>query len=201
MKTTKTLLIATLLAILVSGLAYAQDAPVEFSASLQVDVYGQPALTGRIHVRDSLVRTDLPDEVAIYRPDKGLLWLIFEARKGYIETPLVPAMLPQVGRALPGEVSREFLYDDQFDGRAIKKYRVITGPDTGSMSYYIWIANDLGFIVRVASTDGSWGQSYTKLELSPPSRALFDLPAGYRKLSEADMTGEAAPSATTPPAQ
>ena len=50
-------------------------------------------------------------------------------------------------------------------------------------SSLLWLAVDSGFPLKMASEDGTWSQEYRNLIIAAQPDHLFEIPAGYEKVS------------------
>ncbi|MFH1058652.1 MAG: hypothetical protein V1797_08245, partial [Pseudomonadota bacterium] len=107
--------------------------------------------------------------------------------KTYIELPLdgLADMSQQAasGGKLPGELTRRELGRPSLDGHPTIKYEIIYGVRGQNYIIHQWLATDLGIPIKTAGADGSWSVEYKNIETAPQPEALFDLPAGFSKLS------------------
>jgi hypothetical protein len=59
--------------------------------------------------------------------------------------------------------------------------------DDKTINTYQWMATDINFPVKTAAVDGSWSMEYKDIKLGSQPDSLFELPAGYQKMSIPSM--------------
>jgi len=121
--------------------------------------------------------------ITIVRRDRNVIWALFPAQKAYMELPLdFFAKLLAQGRPTAG--TREALGSDQIAGYSCEKasvHIVVNGIDHLTTE---WTAPELGgLVIRRADPGGKWSVTYSAVSPGPQNAALFDLPAGYAKVS------------------
>mgnify|MGYP001594689202 CR=1 FL=1 len=76
---------------------------------------------------------------------------------------------------------------ETIDGHPSTKYEVTAKVDDKTMTTYQWLATDINFPVKTAAVDGSWTVEYKDIMLGSQPDSLFELPAGYQKMSMPTM--------------
>jgi hypothetical protein len=89
-----------------------------------------------------------------------------------------------------GEVSRKEVGSDTVNGHPATKYEVTAKVDDKVMQIYQWWATDINFPVKTAAIDGSWSMEYRDVKIGSQSDSLFEVPAGYKKMSLPRIPGK-----------
>ena len=84
---------------------------------------------------------------------------------------------------IEGEVARKHVGNEPVSGRKTEKYEVTVESDGKRQIIYQWVAPDIKFTMKTASADGKWESVYSSVTIGPQRPDLFDLPAGYTKVS------------------
>lgn len=168
---------------------------VEFTADQIIKVNGKTRKT-LIYYRDEMWRLEHHDlgpvNVTIVRKDKQLMWLLLSRMKHFKTVPYDPALAPRISERMDGEISREQIGTEEFDGHPTTLYEVTVQTGEGTERYYQWLATDLHFPVKLAKKDASWIVEYRHLKLRSVSDYLFQLPVNFQPLETFDdnQTGE-----------
>jgi len=158
---------------------------VTVAADLTADIVtksGKRTTPGKIAVKGDKFRIDTAYTPIfnIGRGDKGVFWEINGAEKTYGEAKMTPALKPRIDEKLPGEISRKALGQETIDGYNAKKSEVTVKEGNKTVVYFQWWAADLGFPVKLASTDGTWSVEYKNIKKGAAD-SLFELPPGTNK--------------------
>lgn len=164
-----------------------------FSADI-VSYGGKEIMTGKIYLAGDKIRTEYGQMITIMRMDKKVIWMIMPEEKMYMEQPFD---LSNIRNRIPtsepaaDEVERVLIGQEAVNGYAADKYRVTVKTPQGQASHYMWLSSDPGMVmaVKTAAIDGSWWQEFRNIQLGTPDDALFELPAGYSKMSFSGMPG------------
>lgn len=145
--------------------------------------------TAHIYYRDDRWRLEHdrgPVNITIIRKDKQLSWFLLSRMKHFKSGPFDPQVAPQVSATLEDEVSREAIGTEEFDGHPTTLYEVTVrrGPERAEAVYYQWLAEDLGFPLKLVIKNGDWAVEYRHLRLGPVSDFYFELPLSYLPLDE-----------------
>jgi hypothetical protein len=164
-----------------------------FSADI-VSCGGKEIMTGKIYLAGDKIRTEYSQMITIMRMDKKVIWMIMPEEKMYMEQPFdLSNIRNRVPSAEPAadEVERVLIGQEAVNGYAADKYRVTVKTPKGQSSHYMWLSGDPGMVmaVKTAAIDGSWWQEFRNIQLGTPDDALFELPAGYSKMSFSGMMG------------
>jgi hypothetical protein len=139
----------------------------------------------KIYIKGEKQRIEMEGEgITIIRGDKNVAWTLIPDEKAYVDMPLGPNFVHRldVGPKLKDEVSRKALGDEVVDGRKTTKYEVTltSGPRTEKIFQWVWV--EINFPVKMADAGGKWSLEYRNIGKTV-SDSLFDLPAGYERLS------------------
>jgi len=158
---------------------------LEFSAEQTIRV-GTQAMTGKVYFQSDRWRVEMASpagpKVAIHRLDKLVTWLLLP-NQTYVEMPLRIDQLPQIAPKIPGEVERTRVGTDLVGGRKTEKYEVTVDVQGQKKVLYQWVVPDLAFSMKTASADGSWESAYSYVKLGRQPAHLFEIPAGYTKVT------------------
>lgn len=162
-----------------------------FSAD-QIRTINNKTTTGKIYFTPSAMRVEGADpkgnkSVQIMRFDQKVMWSLLPAQNMYIEMPWgnlgeFAAWADQQG------VQRESLGMEQVGDYHCEKFRVhvkVMGQDSTSFE---WDAKELdGLPVKTQDEKGKWSTEYKNVQLGAQEPALFEIPAGYQKMSFGGM--------------
>lgn len=162
---------------------------LEFMADqiTRVDGHSRKA---HIYYRDNMWRLEHHDlgpvNVTIVRKDKRLIWLLLSRMKHFKTLPYDDEQAPKVSERLDGEVAREEIGTEIFDGHPTTLYQVTVRKGAMTEEYYQWLATDIRFPLKLAKKDGNWVVEYRNVKLRRLSDYLFELPVAFRPLEEFD---------------
>lgn len=173
---------------LLVGLAQA----AEFSAVCVTKTAGHE-LPGKIFVKGEKVRveasTPLGRTISILRLDKKVMWILMPGQKSYMEMPFDQKALSKALNMPEAGASKKLVGTETINGLEAEKYLVGSGEGKST----VWIAKKLGVPIRVESANKSFSQDYRDIKLGGVADALFEMPAGYKKMAGAagmpKMTG------------
>lgn len=178
MKRTPTLLTVAMLWIF--ALTAAQAAPAsQYSATIVSTNSGQTK-TSKQYMDHGKMRTEMNQGgqtiIAIVRPDKKVIWNLMVAQKMYMEIPISGSARTGAA-ALPPDATYAKVGSEIVEGKPTDKYRIdMKGKPVG----FVWLAGQN--IAKYQSADGATTVIYRDFKAGPQPAALFELPAGYRKL-------------------
>ena len=186
------------LAVMVAVLmAPAYASALEFTADQIIKSNGKTRRT-IIYYRDDrwrLEHNDLgPVNVTIVRKDKQVMWLLLSRIKHFKTVPYDPSMAPKIAERMDGEIQREEIGTEVFDGHPTTLYEVTVRTGEGTEQYYQWLATDLRFPVKLAKKDASWIVEYRHLKMRKVSDYLFQLPVNFQPLETFDENKTGAPT-------
>ncbi|GEM_PF-2446608 len=135
--------------------------------------------------------------VTINRPDLNLTWQLYEKSKKYIERSLDEPSPGEKFAAPPvykkADVEYEKVGTETVNGHDCVKYRAtvsISGEET--QEFYVWSAKDLKDLIikrEFVLADGSLNTWELKnIELGQQPNDLFEIPAGYTKATDDEMS-------------
>lgn len=166
---------------LISLLSTSAAMAVEFSADMVIQPKGDQAMTGKIFVKGDKVRQETTEEgetqIMIIRPDKKLTWMITPEEKTYMEMPYQSEDKTFEEWTADKEQKSKFLGEENVSGIACKKFESV---EDGEKTYF-WIAKQFPFPVKVE--DAEVTMEYKNIKEGNIADSLFELPAGYEKMS------------------
>ncbi len=170
--------------------AVPQSYAVDFSADVVMTSAGHTNAS-KIFVKGTKIRMEQQGRpmYTIMRGDKDVSWIVMTDQKAYMESRTDPAQRPATEEKVRGEVSRRLIGNDTVDGRAAKKYEVTFKDGERTSKMYQWMAPDIKFPVKTAAIDGSWTVEYRNIKMGGHPDSLFEVPAGYKKMSMPAMPG------------
>lgn len=156
---------------------------LEFSAE-QTTRVGTRSMVGKIFFQADRWRVEMagPEgtRISINRLDKTVTWLLMP-NQTYVEIPLRLDQVPRVAPKIEGEVKRKRVGSEQVGGRKTDKYEVTVDVNGRKEVVHQWVAPDINFPMKTASTDGKWESGYNYVTIAPQKADLFELPAGFKK--------------------
>jgi hypothetical protein len=143
--------------------------------------------TARVFVSEKAVRSEGEENgqnyIAIVRLDRGILWLLSVPEKTYTELPFGAAKGGFVGASgIPLARGCRILGEEKVAGYTCvrQECRIPAGPNPVVETR--WTASDLGgILIKYAS--GPQILEFENVRREALDRALFEVPAGYRKVS------------------
>jgi hypothetical protein len=164
------------------GMSWAAE---EFSAdfisksSNPRDMPGQ----GKIYMKGSRMRIESPGTATISNPDKGVLWIIMEQQRMYMEQPLqnTGGRMQKWNSSMQNAAKK--VGTETVSGIKCAKYEL----ESGGYKVTYWISKKISFPVKMKDSNGYMLLKNIKLGDVPGS--LFKLPPGYQKLSMPSMGG------------
>jgi hypothetical protein len=124
--------------------------------------------------------------INIVRVDRKVVWSLMPDRKMYMELP--SQLLIELSALTPGpgveNVRRTNLGSEQIAAHLCDKSRVESTSNGKTVTFIEWAARDLnGFVVKREDENGQWSIEYRNVQLQSQDPSLFEIPAGYQKLS------------------
>ena len=157
-----------------------------FSAD-QVHTMRKKTTTGKVYAIENAMRSEAEDKgkksISIIRFDRKVMWVLMPDQKMYLEMPWGdPA---EWAAAVKGaQAQRESLGPEQVGAFHCEKSRVTATYKGITGTYLEWAAKELdGFVVKRQDEKGSWSTEYKNVQLGAQDPSLFELPAGYQKMS------------------
>ena len=154
--------------------------------NFSADVYSkmnQQSIKGKIYVSSQKTRTELGGVVIIARMDKKVAWTLMPGSSSYMETEVNPEQMIVGSEKLPGEIERKALAKETVDGKMCDKYRIVSNQNGKQQVIYSWVALDSGIPLKTSADDGSWEMVFRNVAFGSQPESLFELPAGYQKMS------------------
>jgi hypothetical protein len=163
------------------GLASSPSCAEEFSAE-QATITRSTTEVSALHYRPDRWRLEVKgkghSDIAIFRLDKKLIWILLPNDKRYMQAVLAPEDLPLPGR-IPGEIDRSVVGQEDVEGFVCDKVvvRYSKGDETCEMIF--WVSRKLGVPLRSEAPDLGWKTEVQKIQLGPQPDSLFEIPADY----------------------
>jgi hypothetical protein len=160
-----------------------------FSADQITTQGGQVQNRSRIYMHDKLYRMEMEQagqkSIVIMRYDRQVMWILTPSQNTYMEMAL------QTGRSMveaaqdPNtRMERELLGQEKVGPYTCKKYRVRITSGANTWTGIHWYAPELNdFMVKMLDEGSGFATEYQNISLTPPDPALFEIPAGYSKIS------------------
>ena len=158
--------------------------------SFSADIYSSDGNNGKFYMSGDKIRMETREMISIMRMDMKLVWMLMPADKIYMEQKFNPAAMQRnyipSSDLPPDEVQKVFILRETINGYVSDKYKIIINKKD---SHYEWISSDPGITmpVKTASIDGKWWHEYRNISLATPDPSLFEIPAGYTKMSMPGM--------------
>jgi outer membrane lipoprotein-sorting protein len=164
----------------------------EFTADV-VHTTKARTMTTRVYVKGQKVRHEIKvggsTNATILRPDKGVMWMVNQRAHTYMEEKASKKSLTgeDMEKQLHQSATGKFAGKQNVSGFVCNKY-VYAFKDKKQGTMTEWFAPKLGFKlpikIRMADPKGkSMTIEYRNIHQTKLSDALFQLPAGYRKVS------------------
>ncbi|ABK19743.1 DUF4412 domain-containing protein [Syntrophobacter fumaroxidans] len=161
---------------------------VEFSADLVIQPKGEEAMKGKIYVKGDKVRQEILEEgdnqIMIIRPDKKVTWMISPDEKTYMEMPYQAEDKTFEEWTENKEKNSKLIGEETISGIQTNKYENI---EDGEKTYF-WISKKFPFPIKVE--DAEITMEYKNIKEGQVDAALFELPAGYEKMSMPTLPGK-----------
>ena len=161
-------------------------AAAQFSAQMMVRD-GEKLALGKIFVQDGKMRQEFNEEegqtITIVRPDLKKVWVILPREHGYMELPLKTRLPGQFIQIPPDFLSKRLVGKETVNGYEAEKYEVTAPGGLGPERQSIWMAVKLGVPIKLVSREKDFSVEYKYIVEEPQPERLFNLPAGYKKLS------------------
>jgi len=164
-----------------------------FSAD-QIHTINNKTTTGKVYFTPNAVRIESDDAkgnktIQIMRFDQKVMWNVVPAQKMYVEMPGA-SLSDWASWADTQGVQRESLGMEQVGAYHCEKFRVqlnVMGQQATSLE---WDAKELdGLPVKTQDEKGKWSTEYRNVQVAPQDPSLFEVPAGYQKISIGGMAG------------
>ncbi|MBW1743192.1 MAG: DUF4412 domain-containing protein [Deltaproteobacteria bacterium] len=166
----------------------------EFSADM-VQTMPQGVFKGKFFVQENNFRqeTEMAGEkqIMIFRHDKDAVWMLMPREKMYMEMKSDPQTqnVPQVDhKTMEDMAEKKYLGTETVNGYVCEKNQY-TYHDKSMGTMTQWFSKELNFPVKM-EMDGPSGHmttEYKNIKEKKLSDALFEVPAGYQKMSMPGM--------------
>ena len=162
--------------VLLAGTAAASGFSADFisKSSNPQDMPGK----GKMFMKDGLMRMEMAQAVTIIRPDKGVMWILMDRQKMYMEQPMQGAGQGRMKEWTPNmERIAEKVGKETVSGYTCTKWEL---KEEGHTFYY-WISKKISFPVKVQDENGY--MLLKNIKTGDVSDRLFELPGGYQKFA------------------
>ena len=163
--------------------------PQEMSTTVVSSVGGH-AGKAKLYMKADRMRMESDAAAGAYtivRRDLKKMWMVMPSTQSYMEMAEVKEDVPVPEEKVKGEVSRKVVGSDTVDGHPCTKYEVTAKVGEKAVTSYQWWATDINFPIKAAALDGSWNVEYKDIKIGSQPDSLFELPAGYQKMSMPTM--------------
>lgn len=183
--------VAVIGAVLFSGHgASAQVTTKPFSADM-TKTKGNKTTTAKVNMIETAIRTEGVERgrkyISIMRYDRKVLWSLMPDQKMYIEMgiPIGPEFAASMKDMMKDvQVKHEPLGSEQVAGYNCDKSRTTVTWQGITATTIEWAAKELGgFVVKKLDEKTGEITEYQNIKLGPQDPSLFELPAGYQKMS------------------
>jgi outer membrane lipoprotein-sorting protein len=167
---------------LLLGLAQA----AEYSAVMVSKAQGHQ-LKGKIYVKGENIRLDFstPEgkSISILRGDKKVNWMILPGQKFFMEMPYSKEEFSKTMHWPQDKANLKPLGAEKLHGYDTEKYETTMDTGAGQKKVIIWVAKKLGVPIKMESADKSFTQDYQDIKEGGVSDKVFEIPAGYKKMT------------------
>jgi outer membrane lipoprotein-sorting protein len=190
-----TIMIIFLIGALILGFANSSFAGKisEFTADqVMINPSGSVVHEGKLYFRSDRIRmnTSSPqgdqEMVIIFRRDLKLNWMLNLKGKTYFERPLDEKEMEQTVSKTAHVTEEKILGTETVNGFKCTKKKIKTTATfmgfKNSSESTVWVSNELDMPIRTKSSDGSLTE-IRNLKKGAPAKSYFELPKGYRKVS------------------
>ena len=169
----------------------------EFSADM-IQSTPDHSVKGKVFVKGENFREEITSiggghPIIIFRKDKNLIWTLMPQNRMYMEMPAT-----QKGRILTQTdqndikdiAEKKYLGTEKINGFICDKYRLVF-KDKARGTTTQWISKKLKFPIKAVSdtTNGKVVVEYKNIRETKLSDSLFNIPAGYKKMTMPCMPG------------
>ena len=161
----------------------------EFSADM-IQKSSMGNSEGKVFVKGENLRQEMTmggqNQIMIFQKEKGIVWVLMPQLKMYMEmtaggqqdmSPPTPEEMEKMG-------DKKYLGEEKVNGYKCKKYSY-TSNDTSVGTSTMWISKKLNFPIKteMEGSSGPMSMEYKNIQEKKIPDSLFNLPAGYKKLS------------------
>lgn len=169
----------------------------DFSADM-VTKMGNATISGKIYKLGNMIRQESKmgqaTSTLIIRPDKKKVWLINPQLKRYTELPYDPTKSDVSILSNEKELSKiavkKKLGSEKVNGYDCEKFQLTLKNQQGTTST-IWLAKKLQFPIKTQTQtpNGTVTAECKNIKPGAPSRKLFEIPTGYKKVEMHELHG------------
>jgi hypothetical protein len=155
-----------------------------------VSTFGGRANKAKLYMKADKMRMESDAAAGSYtivRRDLKKMWMVMPSTKSYMEMAEAKEDVPVPEEKVKGEVGRKVVGSETVDGHPCTKYEVTAKIGEKTVTSYQWWATDINFPIKAAALDGSWNVEYRDIKIGSQPDSLFELPAGYQKMSMPTM--------------
>ena len=165
----------------------------EFSADM-IQKSSMGNTQGKVFVKGQNYRQEMAmggqKQIMILQKDKGTVWVLMPQLKMYMEMTAggQQDMAPPTPEEMEKMGDKKYLGEEKINGYKCKKYRYTPNdPSIGTST--MWISNKLNFPIKVEmqGSSGPMSVEYKNIQEKKIPDSLFNLPAGYQKMSMPKM--------------
>jgi hypothetical protein len=138
---------------------------------------------GKIYMKGNRMRIESSGAVTISNPDRGIIRIIMEQQRMYMEQPLQKAGGRMQEWNSSMENAAKKVGTETVSGLKCTKYEL----ESGGYKVTYWISEKISFPVKMEDRNGS--MLLKNIKLGKVSESLFELPPGYQKFSMPSMGG------------
>jgi hypothetical protein len=138
---------------------------------------------GKIYMKGNRMRIESSGAATIANPDQGVLWIIMEKQRMYMEQPLQNAGGRMQEWNSSMENAAKKVGTETVSGLKCTKYEL----ESGGYKVTHWISKKISFPVKTEDSNGYMLLKNIKFGNVPGS--LFEIPPGYQKFSMPAMGG------------
>ncbi|MEW5733908.1 MAG: DUF4412 domain-containing protein, partial [Thermodesulfobacteriota bacterium] len=192
-----------------SALAF-EDVKKEFSADQVVKGPMGMEQRSKVFMAKKMARYDEGQRSTIVRWDKNVTWMLNNQDKTYFESAIQNDKMPMTMRDMEKSVERKKLGEEKVEGRACEKYQVkmdlqkamaaqmakekdeefkkFMSQMKKEITLLTWMDKELGVPVKTQMEDGTT-TLLTNIKVAAQPKSLFEIPAGYKKVSTPPAAG------------
>jgi hypothetical protein len=159
----------------------------QFSADMVTATGGQ-TVSGKMIVNTDKMRMEMSamgqSMITIVRRDKNVSWMLMPAQKMYMEMSLQKQNESVNPFAAKADYTYTLVGAETVDGHPCKKYSFETTLEGKVHKGFHWLATDLkDFPVKWSDEEGTVVTELKNVKLGSSEDSLFELPAGYQKMT------------------
>jgi len=190
--TSRLMLFVVSLFIIGLGIAVSGNA-AEFSADM-IQKSSMGNSEGKVFVKGQNIRHEMAmggqKQIMIFQKEKGVALVLMPEMKMYMEIPAggQQSTVPPTPEEMENMAEKKYLGQEKVNGYKCKKY-LFTPSDPSVGTTTMWISNKLNFPIKteMKSSSGPMSMEYKNIQEKKIPDSLFNLPAGYKKMSMPSM--------------